>query len=99
MQLAMTVLPGIGNVGGTFEAVNIRMGERTPDLVVYRNPSEEQLRSMLGQATLNSVRWLRAPDDEVYVWPAWAATHDFMRQSLGYDKAADSGVIVLKPDG
>ena len=97
MHPEVAVLPGIGRVEGAFARLMLSMGERTPDLVVHRNPNLEQLQSMIQEAALGCVRWLRTVDGAVHVWPAWAATHEFMRRSLGYDKTVDSGIIVLDP--
>jgi hypothetical protein len=89
-------LPGIGDVGKSgFKIEKIDLG-RAGDTVVYRNPTETQMKSLAMRDKYNTVRWMRMPDGDVYVWPGMASWHDNMAQLLGFDAISDRGGLLLE---
>lgn len=83
MTRAVRELPGIGSVGkSTFRSLKVP-SDISGETMVFRNPTEEQMRSMAQRAKHTTLRWMRAPDGNVYVWPAWDVTHYEMNRHLG----------------
>jgi hypothetical protein len=69
---------------------------RTGDTLVYRNPTEEQMKGLAQRDKYNTIGWMRMPDGDVYVWPGTDSWHDNMAQLLGYDAIKDRGGQLLE---
>jgi hypothetical protein len=92
-------LPGIGAVGPSgFKSCKIGLG-RAGDIVVYRNPTEEQMRNLALSDKYNFVRGLKDDKGDIYLFPACGATHHFMWQQLGLEGAPKEKFSLLYDNG